>query len=202
MKSSISFIATILICCAMCETPPSIVLCSSVVSRDKWNANAATETNFLELPVKIVIICHTVTPECTTLQACIRRVKSIQKYHQKEKHWGDIAYNFLIGNDGRVYEGIGWDKVGRHTKQFNEVSIGIAFIGNFSAKPPSKAALDAAKNLLQCGCAEGHLDANYTLFGARDVSNTESPGANLNQEIQNWSHWMTMEQGQIIIPRK
>ncbi|XP_059609420.1 peptidoglycan-recognition protein 2-like isoform X2 [Phlebotomus argentipes] len=126
---------------------PIYVVCPSVVERSEWNASEATEVTFLQHPVKVAIICHTVTPACTSLDACKRRVKSIQRYHQREKHWGDIAYNFLIGNDGRVYEGIGWDYVGRHTKNFNDISIGIAFIGDFTAPSSNEKKLNGGKSL-------------------------------------------------------
>lgn len=34
----------------------------------------------------------------------------------ESRNWWDIAYNFLIGGDGAVYEGRGWDSEGSHTK--------------------------------------------------------------------------------------
>jgi len=65
--------------------------------------------------------------------------------------WADIGYNFLVAEDGSVYEGRGWDTVGAHTYGYNSVSIGIAFIGNFSYRKPSAAALNAAKQLISYG---------------------------------------------------
>jgi len=50
-----------------------------------------------------------------------------------------------------VYEGRGWDTVGAHTYGYNSESIGIAFIGNFSYRKPSAAALNAAKQLISYG---------------------------------------------------
>lgn len=38
----------------------------------------------------------------------------------------------MIGNDGRVYEARGWNKVGAHTKGYNRCSLGLAFIGKKS----------------------------------------------------------------------
>ena len=35
------------------------------------------------------------------------------------RHFDDIGYNFLIGGDGIVYEGRGWNKQGAHTKGNN-----------------------------------------------------------------------------------
>lgn len=50
-----------------------------------------------------------------------------------QKGWSDIGYNFLVGEDGNVYEGRGWDKQGAHSKPFNSKSIGICIIGNYTS---------------------------------------------------------------------
>jgi len=55
--------------------------------------------------------------------------------------WDDIGYSFLIGGDGRVYEGRGWGYQGAHTFGFNSVSFGASFIGNFMQKLPTRAAI-------------------------------------------------------------
>lgn len=47
--------------------------------------------------------------------------------------WSDIGYNFLVGEDGLVYEGRGWGKRGAHCPKFNPKSIGICVIGNFTS---------------------------------------------------------------------
>lgn len=52
-----------------------------------------------------------------------------------QRGWDDIGYSFLIGEDGRVYEGRGWDRVGAHAPQYNHVSIGVCFLGDFSGDP-------------------------------------------------------------------
>lgn len=48
--------------------------------------------------------------------------------------WGDIGYQFLVGEDGNIYEGRGWDKHGAHSTPYNSKSIGICMIGNFVGK--------------------------------------------------------------------
>ena len=53
----------------------------------------------------------------------------------------DIAYSFLIGGDGVVYEGRGWNTEGGHTCGFNKQSYAICFIGNFADELPDKLAL-------------------------------------------------------------
>lgn len=50
------------------------------------------------------------------------------------RHWDDIGYNFVIGEDGAVYVGRGWDQVGTHSVNYNDKSIAIALIGNFEGE--------------------------------------------------------------------
>ena len=40
--------------------------------------------------------------------------------------WSDIGYNFIVGEDGNVYEGRGWGIRGAHagTSSLNEISLG------------------------------------------------------------------------------
>jgi len=49
------------------------------------------------------------------------------------KKWSDIGYNFLVGEDGNVYEGRGWGKKGAHSIPFNNKSIGICIIGDYTS---------------------------------------------------------------------
>lgn len=48
--------------------------------------------------------------------------------------WDDIGYNFIIGEDGNVYEGRGWKYLGTHAPAYNGQSIGICVIGDFTSK--------------------------------------------------------------------
>lgn len=54
-----------------------------------------------------------------------------------------LAHSFLVGDDGRVYEGVGWNVRGSHDQGFSNISLGIAFFGaqegnGTSADCPSK----------------------------------------------------------------
>jgi len=68
----------------------------------------------------------------------------------KTAGWWDIGYNYLVGEDGNVYEGCGWDHVGAHVRYYNYVSLGFSVIGDFSKRLPNKAALDVVKQLIAC----------------------------------------------------
>lgn len=54
---------------------------------------------------------------------------------------------------------------------------------------PTSAAVQLAKDLIQCGVEIGEIDPNYVLFGGRQLISTESPGLELYGDLQDWDHW-------------
>lgn len=106
------------------------------------------------------------------------------------RKWNDIGYNFLVGGDGKVYVGRGWEYEGAHTRGHNRNSICIAFIGNFDTTEPPKRQLCAAQNLIAEGIEKSLLSNDYHLYGHRQlVAGTQSPGTALYEIIQTWDHW-------------
>lgn len=101
----------------------------------------------------------------------------------------DIGYNFLVGGDGAVYVGRGWDVRGEHTYGYNAKSIGIAFVGTFGDKIPPKRQLIAAQKIIEKGFELNKLSADYKLFGQRQMQSSESPGDELYKIIIKWKHW-------------
>jgi len=71
--------------------------------------------------------------------------------------WNDVGYSFLVCEDGRVYEGRGWNVLGAHTLGYDEIAIGICIIGDYKRRLPLPAALDATQLLLQCGVEKVEL---------------------------------------------
>ncbi|XP_035664388.1 peptidoglycan-recognition protein SC2-like [Branchiostoma floridae] len=90
------------------------------------------------------------------------RVMEIQKDHMDDG-WDDIGYNFLIDGYGNVYVGRGWDNEGAHTSGYNDVAIGINFLGYFEDDLPTSAALETGKNLIACGVTMGKIKSGYDL---------------------------------------
>ncbi|KAF2881226.1 hypothetical protein ILUMI_24950 [Ignelater luminosus] len=169
-------------------------ICPNILTREQWGGRAPEFINYTIFPIDYVIIHHTVTPLCATKESCSRQIRSIQNYQmQAPLNFGDIGYNFLIGGDGKVYEGRGWHKEGAHTRGYNKNSIGIAFIGTFTDVAPPLEQLQAAKDLLECGVKLGELSENYKLYGARQVKATESPGVKLFKKIMKWPHFAEPE---------
>lgn len=122
-------------------------------------------------------------------KACSDRVRNIQEYHIRQKKYNDIGFNFLVGGDGRGYEGRSFQNVGAHTGRFNPKSIGIAFIGDFSEKVPSEAQINAAKEIIAFGVKNHFITSAFKLYGQRQLIDNDSPGDALFEIIRKWPNW-------------
>ncbi|KAI4461857.1 peptidoglycan recognition protein [Holotrichia oblita] len=166
--------------------------CPKILSKDYWGGQAATHIDYVIKPVKYIIIHHTVTQQCLTENDCSQQLINIQSYHMNDLSLYDIGYNFIIGGDGNIYEGVGWHKEGAHTYGYNKKSIGdflntcSRFFNAFLDVAPNKKQLEAGQKLIECAVEKGEVDRTYKLMGARSVSATESPGLALFRVIQNW----------------
>jgi hypothetical protein len=145
--------------------------------KEKWTPRYA--------PVQKVIIHHTVTSNGGSDPASV--IRAIYYYHAVSLGWGDIGYNYLVDQNGRVFEGRhgGRDVIGAHTFGNNTGSMGIAAIGNFEFTATSQNALGAMGRVI--GELAPHLDplasgsfGNYTnvpnVCAHRDFMATECPG--------------------------
>ncbi|MGW1436844.1 peptidoglycan-binding protein [Streptomyces griseus] len=95
--------------------------------------------------------------------------RAIDRQHQAQG-WAGIGYNFVIDQDGTVYEGRGWDLQGAHCPNHNVTGIGVQFaIGG--DQEPSRAALASCRALYEEACRRygralakrGHKDGFATL---------------------------------------
>uniref|UniRef100_A0A1I8NX79 Peptidoglycan-recognition protein n=1 Tax=Stomoxys calcitrans TaxID=35570 RepID=A0A1I8NX79_STOCA len=165
-------------------------LALDIIPRSEWGAAEYVGTKeTLPNGQSFVIIHHTAEPYCSTKPDCLAEVRRIQVMHQDKNGWADIGYHFLIGGDGNIYEGRGWNVVGAHASGQNLVSIGISFMGNYNNEKPNAAQISAANDLLTEAVNRGQIVSNYTLYGHRQVGSTECPGNNLWAEIITWPHW-------------
>lgn len=61
-------------------------------------------------------------------------MRKMQDMHQLNNGWNDIGYSFAIGGDGRIYHGRGYGVIGAHAPRYNDKSIGICLIGDWTSK--------------------------------------------------------------------
>jgi len=140
-----------------------------VVSRREWGAQPAKATTPLQpARVTMFVLHHT-----TGSYRGARTVRQIQAFHQgPERGWSDVGYNFLVGDDGTVYEGRGWGFVGAHARGENSRSIGVAYVGDGSRPVP-----DAAKRAIVELLGEAEVRfGSLRQVGHRDVGATSCPG--------------------------
>ncbi|XP_071639252.1 peptidoglycan recognition protein 3-like isoform X2 [Temnothorax longispinosus] len=163
-----------------------------IVERDEWGAQPASRPLIkMKLPVPYVIIGRSqgtfiVTPShyCTTQLECTIKVRLIQAWYLENK-FDDTGYSFFVGGDGLAYVGRNWDYVGQHARGYNDRSIGICFIGNFSSVVPSKLQIRAARKIIELGVKTGKITPDYKLLDRQPWDT----GDNLYNEIIKWPHW-------------
>ncbi|XP_030244525.1 peptidoglycan-recognition protein LE [Drosophila navojoa] len=166
-----------------------------IMPRHSWLAQKPMEPPVqLQRPVKYVVISHTATESSEKRAINVRLIRDIQCFHIESRGWNDIAYNFLIGCDGNIYEGRGWEAVGAHTLGYNKMALGISFIGCFMRELPTPHALTMCHNLLARGVEDGHIAKDYRLICHCQCNSTESPGRRLFEEIQTWPHFYNLAQ--------
>ncbi|MDX3239572.1 N-acetylmuramoyl-L-alanine amidase [Streptomyces sp. ME03-5709C] len=124
-----------------------------IITRFGWGADEQLRNEDSELTdaVSAVFVHHTATGndyECSDSPSVIR---GIYRYHVKSSGWRDIGYNFLVDKCGNIYEGrsggVSKAVFGAHTLGFNEHTMGIAVLGDYSEDQPSQEALSGVARL-------------------------------------------------------
>ncbi|MFJ8787357.1 peptidoglycan recognition family protein [Streptomyces sp. NPDC102476] len=158
--------------------PPSATAATSaaytLLSRADWRADEtlrfAADGSELWPPqyysVQTITVHH--TDDGSTDPDPAARIRAIYRTDVLVDGYGDIGYNYLIDEAGRVYEGrwsgtdgtAAHDAAGRlvtgaHVKEYNTGNIGIALLGTLTSTPPSSAARSTLVRLL-ADLAERH----------------------------------------------
>ncbi|KAF7268588.1 hypothetical protein GWI33_018336 [Rhynchophorus ferrugineus] len=148
-----------------------------------WGGRTHTGTELIKGPVVLVIVKHTDTEPCWDIPSCFSSMQRLQGVDVGEKHEPTIAYNFVIGGSGDVYEGKGWVM----SKDPMNRSIDVAFMGNFDVEEPTENMLEAGKYLIQVGVASNHLDRHSLRVVAHNQTEpTNSPGKNVFKRLPSW----------------
>ncbi len=84
------------------------VLIVKIISRDSWGAKPAKK-NYSKLgEVKGLVVHWSAYPVAIGNQAEMDQCKTIQRLHQVDRNWNDVAYNFIVGDTGQLYEARGF----------------------------------------------------------------------------------------------
>ncbi|XP_034255308.1 peptidoglycan-recognition protein LE-like [Thrips palmi] len=163
----------------------------TLVQRHEWLAQPAKPgvDPVTASPVQYVILHHSATDTCYSFPECVLRIRYLQTFHMESKNWSDIAYNFLVGGDGYVYVGRGWDKAGAHTLNWNHRSVGISLVGTFSYQKPTMEQMRAVFKLIGYGVELNKVVPDYKLAAVCQFRSTESPGKFVLDEMRKSDHW-------------
>ncbi len=188
----------------------------ALITRAGWGANEGYAENsggYVRFapsfdPLQKLIVHHTAGRNNDPNPAAT--IRAIYYNHAVQRGYGDIDYNFLIDAQGRVYEGrrawvdepsknpIGEDLAGNvvrgaHARHYNDATVGIALLGNFTSVQPTSAARNALVTLLAwkterhginpkgqstyVNPVDGTTRSLYNISGHRNVNSTACPGA-------------------------
>ena len=174
----------------------------AVISRAGWGADESLRFDAtgheiwpaVFQPIQKLIVHHTATQNNDPDPAAT--VRAIYYYHAVTQGWGDIGYNFLIDEAGRIYEGrhsrtyapgesptgedaAGNGVTGAHALGFNSGTVGIALIGTLTNQDATPAARDALARLLAWIAGSHGIDPHGTALFTNPVSGTKATFPNI-----------------------
>lgn len=141
-----------------------------IKTRQDWGAappKRKHEKEELSEIVKKIIVTHTFDDSWANL-GCGQIVREIQI---ENSHLNDIPYNYLIGDDGFVYEGQFERLQSEHPSTLNgsahnDIGICVAFIVTYEKTQPSKLQLETLHNFIDTFVDRGIIDSDYNLTHA------------------------------------
>lgn len=109
-------------------------------------------------------------------------VHEAHEFHQKQRGWSGVGYNFFIEKDGSIMEGRGL-YVGAHALGYNRETLGICVTGDFEVEEPTLAQMQAVTAL----CKQFLDDFNLLpsdVIGHKELekSDTLCPGKNFDMD--------------------
>ncbi|XP_049812008.1 peptidoglycan-recognition protein SA-like isoform X2 [Schistocerca nitens] len=164
----------------------------TVIAESEWSSQDIRDRRVgLSLPVKYVIVSHTFSEECAVYDECVQLLRDLQRLHVSARGYYDIAYNFVVGGDGYVYEGRGWNYTAERRPPFTDNSVTLSLAGRFTQglRPPSDLQMAALRALIQEGVRRGAVSDGYRLFALCQVEYNQSPGSLAYRLVKKLPHW-------------
>lgn len=155
-----------------------------ILTKQDWLGKEPKSFTKITPPVDLVIIKHTGGGTCDYFQICAGKVQTIQGTDIANGK-PDIYCNFLIGGDGNIYVGRGWDV----RNEQRDGTIDIVFMGNFDTNIPNDSMFEAALLLIDDGVKKKKIESNYKVVCHNQTANIRSPGINVIKEVVKWPHY-------------
>jgi hypothetical protein len=146
-----------------------------LVPRSSWAKAPIRSNNQPMNGVSRITIHHTGEYAAWADIPDVEVVRRIDRYHREDRRWCAIGYHYLVGKDGRVYEGRPVQYQGAHTLSANEHNLGISVIGDFREKLPNSAQLAALAKFLDDQRIRFRV-GKARVYGHRDLHKSICPG--------------------------
>lgn len=112
------------------------------------------QTNKL-VPFKLIRIETTGRRNCDTYATCSTIMQELQS-NQVNNGYVDILWNFVVGGDGNVYVGRGWN-----VSIFDNTTMGIGMIGRNMWNESKTEVREAITELIGYGVILNEIDSDY-----------------------------------------
>lgn len=150
-----------------------------LVPRSKWTKAAVGSRNQAMGRIQRITIHHTDEHAGMAGLPDVEVIRRIENYHRNGRKWCAIGYHYIVGKDGRVYEGRPSAYQGAHVLSENENNLGISIIGDFQSHLPSQRQLSALRAFLD-DMRDKHRVSKRSVFGHRDLNKSICPGEALH----------------------
>lgn len=152
-----------------------------IIERKQWGGPEQPIGGLMPGPATSVTVHHPwphKAPAGASVTQEMKEVLAIHEFHRDGNGWIGIGYNFIITQNGNIYEGRGWGRIGAHagTMEGNRTSIGIAFLIDGYKQVPTTEARNAFDRLRADGIRQGHLTEGHRIKLHRDWKATDCPG--------------------------
>ncbi|MEY2399841.1 MAG: hypothetical protein QOJ00_3015 [Actinomycetota bacterium] len=175
----------------------------AIVSRAAWGADESLRFDKTGkerwtpkfAPIQKLIVHHTAGSNNDSNPAST--IRAIYYYHAVTRGWGDIGYNFLVDQAGRIYkgrdshtaqsaddtitgeDGSGNGVTGAHAHGYNTGAVGVALLGTLTNQDATPAAKNALEDLLAWKAYADGIDPHGATRYTNSVSGEQKTFANI-----------------------
>lgn len=114
----------------------------------------------------------------------VRRLRGLQSWGATDRNWWDVPYHYLLGVDGRIFEGRDWHYMGETNTSYNPGGhFLISAIGNYEVQEATPETLAAIADLMAWALRKFDLPLSV-IGGHYNYAKTGCPGKNLRRYLE------------------
>lgn len=157
----------------------------NIISRSSW-ARMSTNTSRVDSMngINRITLHHEgwEVVDFTDMNTTMTRLQHIQRFHMKDRGWGDVGYHYIIDRAGRVWEARPIQYQGAHVADMNEHNVGIMLLGNFDKQSPSNIQLATAQSMVSTIMSKYNVPV-HRVYTHQELKPTQCPGRYLQPRL-------------------